>query len=61
MFCVREYGENIGTLRNYFRDLNRALQFVEKIICSSKTKYKTVGPHEWYCRTKKEYVKIEEI
>lgn len=61
MFCVKEYGENIGTLRNFFRDLNQAMKFVEKVIGINGRKYKCIGPHEWYCPRKEEYVKIEKV
>ena len=59
MFCVVEYGENIGTLRNLFPDIQQALVFAEQIIALSDKEYKSIGPHQWYCQEKKEYVKIE--
>lgn len=59
MVCVVEYGDNIGTLRNFFKDVKQAFKFAEKIIDCSCSSYKTVGPNKWYCQDKKEYVKIE--
>ena len=59
MFCVVEYGENIGTLRNLFPDIQQALVFAEQIIALSDKEYESIGPHQWYCQEKNEYVKIE--
>jgi hypothetical protein len=61
MFCVKEYGDNIGTLKNYFLDLNQAMKFVEKVIKISGCKYRCTGPNEWHCRGKEEFLKIEQI
>jgi len=59
MICVVEYGKEIGTLRNLFRDLQQAQIFAEQIIALSDNKYECVGPNQWYCHEKNEYVKIE--
>jgi hypothetical protein len=59
MVCVIESGENIGTLRNLFADLQQALVFAKQIIALSDGEYQCIGNHEWYCREKNEYVKIE--
>ena len=59
MVCVVEYGKHIGTLRNLFRDLQQAQIFAEQIIALSENKYECVGPNQWYCQEKNEYVKIE--
>ena len=59
MICVIEYGENIGTLRNLFQDFQQAQIFAEQLIALSKDKYEAIGPNQWYCQAKKEYVKIE--
>jgi len=59
MICVVEYGENIGTLRNLFPDRQQALVFARQIIALSDDKYRCIGPHQWYCRETKEYLKIE--
>ena len=59
MICVVEYGEHIGTLRNLFPDSQQALVFAEQIIALSDAEYRCIGPHQWYCQEKKEYVKIE--
>ena len=59
MICVVEYGEHIGTLRNLFPDSRQALVFAEQIIALSDAEYRCIGPHQWYCQEKKEYVKIE--
>jgi len=59
MVCVVEYGENIGTLRNLFRNLHQAEIFVKQIIALSDKNYECIGPNQWYCSAKNEYVKIE--
>ena len=59
MICVVEYGKHIGTLRNLFSDKQQALAFAQRIIALSDGEYRSVGPHQWYCREKKEFVKIE--
>ena len=61
MVCVVEYGENIGTLRNLFQDLQQALIFVEQLIALSEDNYKYFGPNQWYCQEKNQYVKIEDL
>ena len=59
MICVVEYGEHIGTLRNLFPDSQQALVFAKRIIALSDSAYRCIGPNQWYCQEKKEYVKIE--
>lgn len=59
MVCVVEYGENIGTLKNLFPELAQAVAFAHQIIARSSDEYECVGPHQWYCAAKKEYVRIE--
>ena len=59
MVCVVEYGENIGTLRNLFRDIQQAQIFTKQIIALSNQNYECIGPNQWYCPEKMEYVKIE--
>lgn len=61
MICVVEYGKHIGTLRNLFADRQQALAFAERIIALSDGEYRSIGPHQWYCREKKEFVKIEAV
>ncbi|MBW2436306.1 MAG: hypothetical protein JRF29_03440 [Deltaproteobacteria bacterium] len=59
MICVVEYGENIGTLRNLFPDIQQALVFAQQIIALSDEEYACIGPNQWYCQKRNEYVKIE--
>jgi hypothetical protein len=59
MICVVEYGENIGTLRNLFPTRQQAIVFAKRIMALSDMEYRLIGPHQWYCSEKKEYVKIE--
>ncbi len=59
MICVVEYGENIGTLRNLFPTKQQAVVFAKRIMALSDREYRRIGPHQWYCSEKKEYVKIE--
>jgi hypothetical protein len=61
MICVVEYGERIGTLRNLFPDSQQAIVFAQEIIALSGKKYRSIGPHQWYCIEEKEYLKIEGI
>ena len=53
MICVIEYGENIGTLRNLFPDIQQALVFAKQIIALSEREYECIGPNQWYCQDKK--------
>jgi hypothetical protein len=59
MICVTEYGESIGTLRNLFSNRQQAIVFARRIMALSDKEYRPIGPHQWYCSEKKEYVKIE--
>ena len=59
MICVVEYGENIGTLRNLFPDIQQARVFAKRIIALSDEEYTCIGPNQWYCQKRNEYVKIE--
>jgi hypothetical protein len=59
MICVVEYGEDIGTLRNLFSSKQQAIAFAKRIMALSDKKYRRIGLHQWYCREKREYVKIE--
>ena len=61
MICVVEYGENIGTLRNLFATRQQAIVFARRIMALSEREYRCIGPHQWYCSEKKEYVKIEAL
>jgi hypothetical protein len=54
-----EYGDNIGTLKNLFRDRQQAVMFAEKIIAWSNNEYLRIEPYHWYCQDKREYIKIE--
>ena len=60
MVHVVEYGENIGTLRNLFRDIDLAFIFTKKIMEYSEEDYEIIGSNEWYCPAKNEYIKIED-
>ena len=59
MICVIEYGDSIGTLRNLFGDLHQARIFAKQIIALSENNYECIGPNQWYCKEKNEYVQIE--
>jgi hypothetical protein len=61
MICVLEYGENIGTLRNIFRDLQQAIFFAEQIIELADGEYTRIGSNKWFCEEKKEYVEIKDL
>jgi len=59
MVNVIEYGDNIGTLKNLFRDLPQAVRFARRIMNFTDNKYESIGSYKWYCAEKKEYIKIE--
>ncbi len=61
MVCVLEYGDNIGTLRNLFRDLDQATIFAKHIIDLSEAEYTCVATNKWYCAEKNEYVEIQDL
>ena len=60
MVSVLEYGDNIGTLKNLFWDRQQAVVFAKKIIDLSDNNYEYIGPNQWYCHEKQEYIKIED-
>jgi hypothetical protein len=59
MVSVIEYGDNIGTLKNLFGDHHQAVCFAKRIIDDSANQYEWIGPNQWYCAEKLEYIKIE--
>ena len=61
MFCVLEYGENIGTLRNIFRDSQQATDFAKQLIDFADEEYTCIAINTWYCETKNEYVEIKDL
>ena len=61
MVCVLEYGDNIGTLRNLFRDEAQAIIFAKHIMDLSEEEYTYVATNKWYCSNKNEYVEIQEL
>ena len=61
MVCVLEYGENIGTLRNLFRDEEQAVVFAKHIIELSEEAYTCIATNKWYCSQKDEYVEVQEL
>ena len=61
MVCVDEYGKNIGTLRNLFRDLQQAVVFANQIIEFADEEYTRVGTYKWFCEKKNEYVEIKNL
>jgi hypothetical protein len=61
MVCVLEYGENIGTLRNLFRDEEQAVVFAKHIIELSEAEYTCIATNKWYCSQKDEYVEVQEL
>jgi hypothetical protein len=61
MVSVIEYGNNIGSLKNLFRNLQEAILFVNKITKWSNNKYEYIGSYRWCCVEKDEYIKIEGI
>ena len=61
MVCVDEYGDNIGTLRNLFCNLQQAVVFAKQIIELAEEEYTCVGTHKWFCEKKNEFVEIKNL
>jgi hypothetical protein len=61
MVCVDEYGDNIGTLRNLFCNLQQAIVFAKKIIEMADEEYTCVGTNKWFCEKKNEFVEIRSL
>ena len=61
MVCVDEYGENIGTLRNLFSDLQQAIVFARQIIELSGDEYTCIGTNKWFCRNKNEFIEVKDL
>ena len=59
MYWVTEYGENIGTIRNLFRDKDQALRFAQKIMDASNQGYRQISSTEWCCPDGNEFLKVE--
>ena len=58
MYWVLEYGDNIGTLKNLFRDEGQAVFFVQKMIQESTFAYVQIKPYYWHCKEKNESFQI---
>ena len=61
MVCVLEYGQNIGTLRNIFREMHQAENFAKQIIDFADDEYICIAENKWYCEKKNEYVEIKDL
>ena len=61
MVCVLEYGENIGTLGNIFRDVKQATDFAKQLIDFADEEYTCIAINKWYCETKNEFVEIKDL
>ena len=61
MVCVLEYGDNIGTLRNLFRDEHQAIIFAKHIMDLADEEYTCIAANKWYCSEKNEYVEVQEL
>ncbi len=61
MVCVDEYGENIGTLRNLFGDLQQAIVFARQIIELSGDEYTCIEPNKWFCENKNEFIEVKDL
>jgi len=61
MVCVLEYGDNIGTLRNIFRDLQQATFFAKQLIDLAEEEYTCIANNKWFCEKKNEYVEIKDL
>jgi hypothetical protein len=61
MICVVEYGQDIGTLRNLFLDIEQATFFVKRIIEFAEDEYTCIASNKWYCENKNEYLEIKDL
>jgi len=61
MVSVLEYGENIGTLRNLFRDEQQAIIFAKHIISLSKEEYTCIATNKWHCAKIDQYVEVLDL
>ena len=61
MVCVWEYGDNIGTLRNIFHDLQQATFFAKQLIDLAEEEYTCIAKNKWFCEKKNEYVEIKNL
>lgn len=61
MICVLEYGENIGTLRNIFRDQQQATVFAKQLIDLADEEYTCIAANKWFCEKKNEYVEVKDL
>jgi len=61
MVCVWEYGDNIGTLRNIFHDLQQATFFAKQLIDLAEEEYTCIAKNKWFCEKKNEYVEIKDL
>ncbi len=61
MVCVLEYGENIGTLRNIFHDLQQATVFAKQLIDFADAEYTCIAKNKWFCEKRNEYVEIKDV
>ena len=59
MYCVTEYGEKIGTLKNLFREKKQACDFAQRLMGFSGQKYRRIGEDKWYCIEKKEFIRVQ--
>ena len=58
MYCVIEYGNHIGTLRNFFARKKDAFKFANRIIGFKNGGYQRIDRDRWYCREKEEFIRI---
>jgi len=59
---VIEYGDDIGTMENFFRSIDNARKFAERIAKASyRDKYKKIGPDKWFCKSKIRTLRLEMI
>jgi hypothetical protein len=61
MYCVVEYGENIGTLRNLFNRKKDASSFARRIMNAYGRKYRRIGRDAWFCRVTKEFIRVDKV
>ena len=59
MIWVIEHGDNIGTLKNCFLEIEKAQKFAEMIVYSSECRYKRVSNYQWICLDKDEIIEIQ--
>jgi hypothetical protein len=59
MICVVEHGQDIGSIKNYFIDIDKAKRFANYLVTVAHCKYEKISETQWICLEKDEAIEIE--